>query len=285
MAQPRKALADLLRPRLKPPGFNDPEFLTAFDRLLDAGGMAQDDPDQPKLTPSGRSSARGRLTVEALQQRLDVPVTGAFDGLSRAALFARLSNPRAPALTDSDFAEAGRKLGVDPRIMRAVRKVEAPRGPFDKEGRPTVLFERHVFRRGCEPTGCFDASHPGISGKAYGPGGYGAHSSQYGKLADACALDPEAAFRACSWGAFQVLGENAVALGYASAFDMALELTTSEAAHLDSFVRFVEANKLVEALRKCRAGDPQSCVPFVRVYNGPGYASYSYHVKLAAAAR
>lgn len=282
MAHPRKALADLLRPRLKPPGFNDPAFLAAFDALLDAGGMAQDDAAKG---PAPGQKPCGRLTVKGLQKRLDVPATGVFDELSRTALFARLSNPRAPALTASDFEEAAAKLGVQPGIMHAVRKVEAPRGPFDRDGRPTILFERHVFRRGCEPTGCFDASHPAISGKAYGRGGYGAHSIQYDKLADACALDPEAAFRACSWGAFQVLGENAVTLGYPSAFDMALELSTSEAAHLDSFVRFVVANKLVDALRKCRAGDPQSCIPFVRVYNGPAYATFSYHAKLAEAAR
>lgn len=42
MSQPRAALADFLRPRLKPPGFNEPAFLATFDRLLDAGGMARD---------------------------------------------------------------------------------------------------------------------------------------------------------------------------------------------------------------------------------------------------
>jgi len=123
-----------------------------------------------------------------------------------------------------------------------------------------------------------------LCGPPYGPGGYGKFSAQYGKLAQAAALDPEAAFRACSWGAFQVLGENAVALGYPSAFAMALSLTESEAAHLDSFVRFVRANKIVDALRGCRPGDPASCIPFVKVYNGAGFRAFSYHEKLANAA-
>ena len=287
MQNPRKALADLLRPRLMPPGFNDRQFLAEFDRLLDAGGMPRDHhaasaprPAAPRQAPAGP-----RLTVRGVQQRLGVPVTGTFDELSRTALLATLSNPQADALTSEDFEAAGDELGVDPRIMRAVREIEAPRGPFDAEGRPTILFERHVFRRCCEPQGCFDASNPMISGRPYGRGGYGAYSAQYKKLLDACALDPEAALEACSWGAFQILGENAVALGYGSAFEMALALSTSEAAHLDSFVRFVKANGLVDELRMCRPGDAQSCIPFVRIYNGRDFRTYAYHVKLAEAAR
>lgn len=290
MGHPRRQLADLLRPRLKPPGFDDPAFLAEFDRLLDQGGMTREHPPPPAPAlptpvPPGPAPSGGRLTVKRLQQRLGQPATGVFTDATRDALLAHLSNQQAPKLTDQDFAAAGRELGVDPRIMRAVRKVEAPRGPFDRDGRPTILFERHVFRRCCDPEGCFDTASPKISGKAYGRGGYGSFASQYAKLAAACALDPQAAFEACSWGAFQVLGENAVALGYASAFDMAEALTRSEAAHLDSFVRFVRANNLVDELRQCRPGDPRSCIPFVRIYNGRGYATYSYHIKLAEAAR
>lgn len=43
MNQPRKELSDLLRPRLKPPGFNDAAFLGRYDAILDAGGMRRDD--------------------------------------------------------------------------------------------------------------------------------------------------------------------------------------------------------------------------------------------------
>jgi hypothetical protein len=166
-------------------------------------------------------------------------------------------------------------------MIKAVRKVEAPRGSFDDEGRPTILYERHVFSRNSGRR--FDASHPILSSRTQG--GYGKFSIQYDKFADACALDPEAAFKACSWGAFQVLGENAVALGYASAYDMVQRLLVSEAAHLDSFIRFVRTNKLVDKLRACRAGDPASCVPFVKAYNGKDFAKNNYHVNLANAAR
>lgn len=203
-------------------------------------------------------------------------------------MLARLTNKKAPALTDADYARAADDLGhgVTPRHMKASKKVEAPRGAFDDEGRPSILFERHVFARNTVPKGRFNAGHADLSAvRGYGPGGYGSFSSQYGKLGRAYALDPEAAFEACSWGAFQVLGENAVALGYESARDMAVRLAESEGAHLDSYVRFIKVNGLAEELGRCRAGDPDSCIPFVSGYNGEGFRRFSYHIKFAEALR
>lgn len=253
---------------------------TLLDRLQVPRGLMEG------ATPSAVLSADRTgplISVRDLQARLKVTQDGVFGSTTKAALFVRLSNKKAPALTDADFAHVAADLEVDEKIIRAVRKVEAPRGPFDDVGRPSILYERHVFARNSGNR--FNKLRPHLSGPPYGPGGYGAFSAQYDKLAAACALDPEAAFRACSWGAFQVLGENAQALGYASAFDMALALKESEAAHLDSFVRFVRTNDLLPLLRMCRAGDPASCEPFVAGYNGPGYRRFSYHVKLAEAAQ
>lgn len=211
-----------------------------------------------------------------------------LDGLPWAEMHRLITNPRAQALTDADFERAAAELGhgVTLKHMKASKKIEAPRGSFDDLGRPSILYERHVFSRNTHPKGRFNATHPLLSAlKGYGPGGYGAFSAQYGKLAQAYALEPEAAFEACSWGAFQVLGENAVALGYESARAMAVELAKSEAAHLDSYVRFLKVNGLADDLGRCRAGDPESCIPFVSGYNGSGFRNFSYHIKFAEALR
>jgi hypothetical protein len=205
-----------------------------------------------------------------------------------AAMLASITNLSAPAITSEDYEAAAALLGngVTPMHMRASKAVEAPRGAFDDHGRPSILFERHVFARNTTPKGRFNAAHPELSAvRGYGRGGYGAFSAQYAKLERAYALDPEAAFEACSWGAFQVLGENAAALGYGSARAMAVELAKSEAAHLDSYVRFIRVNGLAEELGRCRAGDPDSCVPFVEAYNGTGFRTFGYHVKFAEALR
>jgi hypothetical protein len=303
----RHDIMNLFRPAMKGPVTAD--FVNKFDALLDRCGVPRDGTDAPAgggtpvtvtlnlstdapadvgtaapPAPVAPPAPAGRLGVAGLRQRLGLPVDGAFDKAARAALFARLSNMRAAALTEDDFQRVADELGVAPSIIKAVRKVEAPRGPFDNQGRPSILYEKHVFARNTVPKGKFNASNPVLSAASWQPGTYGAFSAQYGKLADACALDPEAAFRACSWGAFQVLGENAASIGYASAFDMALALTESEAAHLDCFVRFIRSKGLVPALKAARPGDPASCVAFVKGYNGKGYAQNQYHIKLAQAA-
>lgn len=201
---------------------------------------------------------------------------------TRAALDAALTNPRAPALTDADIAAVATSLAVPPGHVRGVRTVEAPRGAFDEQGRPSPLYEPHVFSR--QSGRRFDATHPTLSYKTWRAGAYGPFSAQYPKLYAACALDPGAAFKACSWGAFQVLGENAEDLGYQDAFAMAIALTKSEAAHLESFVRFVRSKGALDELRACRAGDPKSCEPFVAIYNGTGQVK-KYAVLLAEAIR
>lgn len=251
----------------------DPSDLVTF-------GPAPEPLRVPVVAPAAR------LTVEGLQYRLGVVVDGKFGPASRKALAAALTNANPARLSDADYARVATRLGVGANIVRAVTKVEAPRGAFDATGQPTKLYERHVANRNTVPPSRFAGSHPDLfNAKGYGSGGYGSYSGQFDKLADACFLDPEAAFRACSWGAFQVLGENAVALGYASAFDFALSLVTGEPAHLESFVRFVEVNGLVDELRAVRAGVPDSAIPFVSVYNGPGFRQFNYHVKLTDAAK
>ncbi|MEA3041171.1 MAG: hypothetical protein QOC65_660 [Sphingomonadales bacterium] len=305
----RRDIMNLFRPEMKGPVTGD--FVERFDTLLDRCGIPRDGPDpaaEPApavvvildvpadgsaatatataaaAAPVAPAAPAGRLDVAGLRQRLGLATGGGFDKAARAALFARLSNTQAPALTEDDFQRVADELGVAPSIIKAVRKVEAPRGPFDDQGRPSILYEKHVFARNTVPKGKFNASNPVLSAASWQPGTYGAFSAQYGKLADACALDPEAALRACSWGAFQVLGENAASIGYASTFEMALALTESEAAHLECFVRFIRSKGLITALKAAKPGNAASCVAFVKGYNGNGYAQNQYHIKLAQAA-
>jgi N-acetylmuramidase len=297
----RKELTDLIRPHLGGKKLST-ALVDSIDDLLDRAGVPRDGPDPapsavtapapppgPPASPadvapgSPPPAPPGTLDVAALRAWLGLPAAGAFDDAAKQALRARLANPKAPALTDADFDRVAAELGVLAKMIRAVTKIEAPRGAFDAQGRPSILYEKHVFAR--NSGGRFNASNPVLSAKNWQPGTYGPFSAQYQKLADACALDPGAAFKACSWGAFQVLGENAVDIGYASALDMAMALTVSEAAHLDCFIRFIKSKKLVAALQACKPGDPASCIPFVRGYNGAGYATNKYHVNLANAAR
>lgn len=230
-----------------------------------------------------------RLTIQSLHDIIGItpntPGYGkAFGPLSKTALFKRMSNKKAPALTANDLTVFASRMNVPVGHVRGVVKIEAPRGSYDDDGRPTNLYERHVADRNTVPAKRFRAAAPDLFGPPYGKGGYGAYSVQYDKLARACAYDPEAAMRACSWGMFQVLGENAVDIGYDSTWQMVASMVDDgEAAHLEAFRRFLDHNNLIGKLRACRPNDPDSCIPFVSAYNGAGFRQFSYHTKLAKA--
>jgi hypothetical protein len=235
----------------------------------------------PRSVPMGLTQPPSLISKTTLQQFIGAKVDGDFGQKSREALLKKFINKSAPALTMADIHNVADQLGVHPAVIRAVRKVEAPRGAFDLDGRPTALFEKHVFGK---HTGYrYNASYPDLSSTKWMPGTYGPASSQWLRLARACSLDPLAAFKATSFGAFQVLGVNATDLGYQTAVHMAWQLTKSELAHLECFIAFIKKNDLIDELRQCRAGSPSSCIPFVSKYNGSGYDKNNYHVKFAEA--
>ena len=182
-------------------------------------------------------------------------------------------------LGDQAFAEAAHVLGCDVAAVRAVAEVESRGSGFDAQGRPTILYERHVFSRNTAPKGRFDAQAPDISfGKPYEKGTFGNGEQQYVKIARAYALDPVAALKAPSWGMFQILGENHKACGYADVKSYALAMFTSPAEHLRAFVSFVRANSGMH-----KALISHDWAAFARAYNGPAYATYQYDKKIAAA--
>ncbi len=177
-------------------------------------------------------------------------------------------------LTEDDYTNAAERLGCEVAAIKAVAEVESgPYGAFLPDGKPVILFERHLFSRLTKKN--YDASAPDISNPK--PGGYGQVSKQHDRLAKAAALDQDAAQQSCSWGRFQVLGRNWKSLAYSSLKDFVDSMYRDEAAHLDSFVRFVETNNLARHLKT------KNWAGFAKGYNGPSYQQYKYDTKLAAA--
>ena len=188
-------------------------------------------------------------------------------------LFNQCLNP-ARGLTEANYAEAAKSLGVEVAVIKAVAEVESPSGAFDAQGRPTILFERHYFHR---LTGAaHDAGHPDISNSA--SGGHGKFSAQYPKLERAYRLDPDAALRSASWGRFQIMGDNYKAAGFTSAAAFVRAMTKSELEHLKAFVNFVKSDPgQVTALQK------QDWADFAARYNGKAYKKNNYDTRLETA--
>jgi hypothetical protein len=175
-------------------------------------------------------------------------------------------------LSGSDYERAACKLGCPVAAVRAVAEVES-RGGFLADGRPKILFERHVFHRLTE--GRFGLVNPAISARA--PGGYLGGAREYLRLAEAIALHREAALKAASWGAFQIMGFNHSLAGYADVESFVAAMVSGQGAQLDAFVAFLTTTGLDDALRRC------DWAAFARAYNGKGYRANAYDARLARA--
>ena len=184
-------------------------------------------------------------------------------------------------LTDDDFARAAKALNVEIAAIRAVAEVEAAGAGFLPDGRPAILYEAHIFHRatGGKHAGATDSKGKKLSSAAWDRSLYGATGAwQHSRYEAARALDPDAANKACSWGTFQILGDNYKSCGFDNSQAFVDAMWTGGApAHLDAFVKFLQANKLDVPLR---AKDWKA---FARGYNGPAYAANKYDQKMAAA--
>jgi hypothetical protein len=184
-------------------------------------------------------------------------------------------------LTDADFARAAKELNVEVAAIHAVAEVEAAGAGFLPDGRPAILYEAHIFHKhtkGAHAT-AKDRRGVSLSSPTWNRSLYGATgAAQHNRYEDARALNPDAANKACSWGTFQILGENHKACGFETSQEFVDAMWNGgAAAHLDAFVSFIKANKLDGALRA------KNWAAFARGYNGPGYAQNRYDQKMAQA--
>lgn len=215
--------------------------------------------------------------IEQFQDKHDLPRTG-YAGVRTLALLAGES--RSKFIQNSQLAAAAVVLGVSFAAMASVAEVESNGFGFFACGRPSILFERHVFYRELLEQGAsaaeLAAKYPNICSQARG--GYTGGSGEYQRFAIAYQLNPKAAICACSWGMFQIMGFHWRALGYPSpqAFKQAMD--TSEGEQLNALVKFIEADPVLHKALKAR-----KWAEFAKRYNGPAYKENDYDIKLARA--
>jgi hypothetical protein len=183
---------------------------------------------------------------------------------------------RAKRLDDIDLPLIGRLVGVGEDEIHAVLDVEAAGSGFDKQGRPKMLFEPHIFWKELGPGPKRDrAAAQGLAYPRWKPGAYPKDS--YPRLLKAMAIDEEAALRSASWGLPQLMGFNCKLAGYPTAKDMVTAFLDDEDTHLAAMIRFIKATGLDDELRR------HDWKGFARGYNGAGFAKNGYDRKLAAA--
>ena len=189
---------------------------------------------------------------------------------------------------------AARKDNIDPVALMAVVEVESSGEPFESDKKtPRFLFERHVFYKKLKKLGQEPLDKALVAGlahkewrskKKYGANNqYRDQQNSIGRLkllAQARAIDGEAANRSCSWGVGQTMGFNAERLGFTSANAMvAAMMAKGVPGQIDCMIGEIRASKLIDELNR------RDWAGFARVYNGPGYRDNDYDSKMAAAFR
>ena len=197
-------------------------------------------------------------------------------------------------ITEDQFKHAAGLIGCDIAAIKAVYEVEAAGRGYLPDGRVKILFEGHRFWKtltkfGISQTKLTEVAKqfPNVLYRKWDRRQYKKKSeeewdrmSQAYLVCDAVGVPRSTAFSSASYGSFQIMGENFKACGYTDAQSMLAAYNNGgEAEQLNSFIRFVKANKLDDELRDKRWAD------FARGYNGTGYRENKYDTKLNNAYR
>lgn len=181
---------------------------------------------------------------------------------------------KAKRIEDIDIPRIGAIIGVGEDEIHAVIDVESAGTGFDRQGRPRMLFEPHVFYR--ELNG--DQRKRAVAaGLAYPKWKRNYPKDSYPRLFKAMAINENAALCSCSWGLGQIMGFNCVAAGYPTAKEMVIAFMDDEDNHLEAIISFIQSKNLDDELRV------HDWAAFARGYNGSGYRKNNYHTKLADA--
>lgn len=184
------------------------------------------------------------------------------------------------SLTEQDFREVAEALGVEIAAIKAVVEIEAgsTHQGFSSPGRPLINFDLTMFRRFATRRGInlakFGDTHSVVFNSHRG-----SQARAYSRLEAARTIHPHAAVEGTFWGMFQIGGFNWKRCGAESIEDFEMRMSRSERDQLELFAHFISSTGLLKHLRD------KNWAAFARGYNGPSYASRSYHTRMASAYR
>ncbi|MBY8945178.1 N-acetylmuramidase family protein [Pseudomonas sp. SH10-3B] len=196
----------------------------------------------------------------------------------------------AQLLRNHDLVAAAERLDVPLASIYAVNEVESKGKGFLDNGKPVILFERHImYRQLAAPQHAGDdpaelkrhadqlaTANPALVNPK--PGGYIGGTFEHQRLAMARLIDDTAALESASWGAFQIMGFHWKRLGYASVQDFVAAMSAGESQQFDAFTRFIETDPVLHKALKAR-----KWAEFAKLYNGPDYLRNLYDTKLQRA--
>ncbi|MES2049270.1 MAG: N-acetylmuramidase domain-containing protein [Pseudomonadota bacterium] len=221
-------------------------------------------------------------------------------------------------ITDQQWKDTATRLDCEPAVLKAFAEVESGgRSSFwrlnktDGASIPAILYERHYFSH--ITNNKYDKTHPDISwstpyrmksllgtkdtkmndGKVNVDDIYSSYSSSYLRLINAYRLVPDAALKSCSWGKFQIMGENFKLCGQADIDTFVQKMCTSEASQIALIAEFIrnkprawknpKDKKLGKEISLWDAVKAKNWAAIAFNYNGPSYKTYQYDTQMKAA--
>lgn len=239
------------------------------------------------LKPDGDYGDITEAAVRAYQLKTGLVADGIAGSKTQISL---AGGDCAKLLRNNDLIAAAERLDVPLASIYAVNEVESRGRGFLDNGKPVILFERHIMHRqlakalnaGDDPAELkrkadqLAITHPAlVNPKA---GGYIGGTAEHQRLAMARQIDDIAALESASWGAFQIMGFHWLRLGYSSVQDFVAAMSTNEAQQFDAFTRFIETDPALHKALKAR-----KWAEFAKIYNGPDYQRNLYDIKLQRA--
>ena len=191
-----------------------------------------------------------------------------------------------------DYEKAAQELGCEINVIKAIDLIESGgRSGYDKKNRPLILYERHIFSKRTAQK--YDKTNPDLSSKI----GYklkkkgciaskreldtnyylGSSDENYMRLAKAYVLDKNAALQACSWGRFQILGDNFKSCSYPSVLAFVAAQVKSEIGQLRAFISYIKTNKMQKYLKE------KNWCKIAEGYNGKSYIKFNYDKRMKRA--
>jgi hypothetical protein len=190
-------------------------------------------------------------------------------------------------LSEQDLIDFSNHFNLELAVVKAVNEVESNGKGFLIDGRPKILFEGHIFwreleKRGIKPESYMNSNNQDILFENYTKKYYAGGTAEYARLEKAKNIGSDkkitdAANSSASWGLFQIMGFNALSIGYQSIDEFVEKMNQNEGEHLKAFGLFLEKNNLISLLRN------KNWASFALKYNGPAYKTNKYDEKLMRA--
>lgn len=240
-----------------------------------------------KLTTDGNYGDATEAAVRAYQLKVGLVADGIAGSKTQTSL---AGGDCQQLLKNADLVKAAERLDVPLASIYAVNEVESNGRGFLDNGKPAILFERHImYRRLAMPQFEGDdaaqlqqhadqlaASNPALVNPQ--AGGYAGGTAEHQRLANARLIDDIAALESTSWGAFQIMGYHWQRLGYTNVQEFVAAMNANESQQLEAFVRFIETDQALHKALKAK-----KWVTFAEFYNGPAYKRNLYDIKLQRA--